>query len=112
MSQFTTISRRHFLVLASAIAGAGACAAGFSGTVSAEELPKLTEADATATALGYREDTGKVDATKFPTHQAGQACSNCKFFLGTDKTTAAGCQLFPGKAVAAKGWCSAYNAKT
>lgn len=103
-----TVSRRRFL----ALAGAGACAALLVTRVRADELPKLAESDATATALGYREDAAKVDAAKFPTHKAGQACANCKFYLGADKTAAAGCQLFPGKSVAGKGWCSAYNAKT
>jgi hypothetical protein len=107
MSMSNTISRRRFLVLA----GTGVCAVAIAGRVRAEDLPKLAENDPTATALGYREDATKVDATKFPTHKAGQTCANCKFFQGTDKTATAGCQLFPGKSVASKGWCSAYNAK-
>ena len=108
MSRSISVSRRNFLMFA----GAGACAALLVPRVRAEDLPKLAESDATAVALGYREDATKVDAAKFPTHKNGQACVNCKFFLGTDKTASAGCQLFPGKSVAAKGWCSAYNAKT
>lgn len=108
MSMSKTFSRRNFLVLA----GAGTCAALLASRVRAEDLPKLAESDATAIALGYREDAAKVDAAKFPIHKAGQSCANCRFFAGTDKTAAAGCQLFPGKSVAAKAWCSAYNAKT
>ena len=77
-----------------------------------ENLPHLFETDPTAAALGYREDAAKVDTAKYPAHKSGQVCSNCKFFGGTEKTPWASCQIFPGKAVSAKGWCSAYNAKT
>ena len=108
MSTSVSVSRRNFLLLA----GAGTCAALLASRVRAQDLPKLAESDATAVALGYREDAAKVDAAKFPTRKGGQACANCKFFVGTDKTATAGCQLFPGKSVAAKGWCSAYNART
>lgn len=107
MSMSRPVSRRNFLVLA----GAGACTALLASRVRAEDLAKLTESDATAVALGYREDAAKVDAAKFPTHKNGQVCTNCKFFAGDGKTPTAACQLFPGKSVAAKGWCSAYNAK-
>jgi len=107
MSMSRSISRRAFLVLA----GAGSCAALLASRAHAQDLPKLAEGDATAAALGYRGDASKVDAAKFPTHKAAQNCANCRFFAGSDKTPTAGCQLFPGKSVAAQGWCSAYNAK-
>jgi hypothetical protein len=105
-------SRRRFLQLAGGITAAGLTVAALPRAARADEMPHLSEADTTATALGYREDSGKVDAAKSPTHKPGQTCANCRFFQGTDKTAWAGCQLFPGKAVAAKGWCSGYNAKT
>lgn len=104
--------RRHFLKLTGAIAGLGIFAAAMPRGARAEDLPHLSEADPTATALGYREDAAKVDNAKSPTYKTGQLCSNCKFFGGIDKTPWAGCQLFPGKAVSAKGWCAGYNAKT
>jgi len=108
MSTSRFVSRRSFL----ALAGASACAVLLSPCVRAADLAKLTEDDATAVALGYREDAAKVDSAKFPAHKNGQTCANCSFFAGTDKTPTAACQLFPGKSIAAKGWCSAYNAKT
>jgi len=73
--------------------------------------PKLEESDPTAVALGYREDTNKVDGKKFPKHQATQNCANCQLFVGTPKDTMGGCPLFAGKQVAAAGWCSAWNKK-
>lgn len=76
----------------------------------ADDLPHLPETDPTAQALGYHEDAAKTDAAKFPNHTAAQQCSNCNFFQGG--AAYGPCQLFPGKAVNAKGWCSAYAAKS
>jgi hypothetical protein len=112
MHDIHSSSRRRFLCLAGTASVVGFAAVALPRRAGAEELAHLPETDATATALGYREDASKVDAAKSPTHKAGQTCANCRFFQGTDKTAWAPCQLFPGKAVAAKGWCSGYNAKT
>jgi High potential iron-sulfur protein len=112
MTRLNSASRRRFLQCAGAIAGAGALAAALPRRAQAADLPHLSPSDPTAMALGYTEDSTKVDAAKYPTYKAGMACANCRFFGGTDKTAWAACQLFPGKAVNAKGWCSGYNAKT
>ena len=104
-------SRRRFLKLAGVTAGAAIVCGSFAQRVSADELPHLSETDTTAAALGYKDDVAKVDKAKYVSYKPGQACANCKFFQGSDKTPWAGCQLFPGKAAAAKGWCSGYNAK-
>jgi hypothetical protein len=105
-------SRRQFLNLVGTAAAFGTLAVAAPRHALADDLPHLPESDPTATALGYKEDATKVDAAKYPIYKAAQVCSNCKFFAGTDKTPWAGCQLFPGKAVASKAWCSGYNAKT
>ena len=105
-------SRRQFMKLTGSAAGLGLVAVALPRYARAEDLPHLALTDPTAAALGYADDATKVDAAKYPTHKAGQLCANCKFFLGTDQTAWAGCQLFSGKAVATKGWCSGYNAKT
>ena len=106
-----TLSRRELL----SMTGVGILVAALPVLARAEDhgekLPHLLESDPTAAALGYREDANKVDMAKYPAHKNGQLCSNCKFFGGTDKTPWASCQIFPGKSVSAKGWCSAYNAK-
>lgn len=112
MKQHTTASRRQFLKLAGVVAGASVFAAALPQHARADDLPHLSTADPTAAALGYNEDAQKVDGAKYPTHKVGQVCSNCQFFQGTDKTKWAGCQLFPGNAVTAKGWCSGYTVKT
>jgi hypothetical protein len=67
--------------------------------------------DAQAKALGYAEDTSAVDATKYPNHDEQQLCNNCALYQGDAESEAGGCGIFPGKQVAAKGWCVAWAAK-
>ena len=74
-------------------------------------LPKLEETDPTAQALGYKHDAAKVDKKKFAQHQAGQTCSNCQHFQGKPTDAWAPCEIFPGKQVNGKGWCSAWVKK-
>lgn len=75
------------------------------------QAPMLAETDAQATALGYKADSTKVDAKKFPKHAPTQLCSNCALYQGKAADAAGGCPLFAGKQVAGKGWCSAYAKK-
>lgn len=77
----------------------------------AQAGPALPEADPQAVALGYKEDTTKVDIKKFPKHEATQKCSNCALYVGKATDAAGGCPLFAGKQVAGKGWCSAWVKK-
>ena len=97
--------RRKFFMLAGTGIGAAALASILPRTALADDLPHLTTDDPTAKALNYTEDASKAPAP----HQAGQACANCNFFVGTGAYGP--CQLFPGKAVNAKGWCSGYAKK-
>ena len=71
----------------------------------------VAESDPQAVALGYKQDTTKVDAKKYPNHAASQECANCQLFQGKPKDPAGPCPLFAGKQVAATGWCSAWNKK-
>jgi hypothetical protein len=71
----------------------------------------VNEKDATAVALGYAADATKVDVKKFPKYAAGQKCSTCQLYTGKAGDPAGGCGIFPGKMVAANGWCSAYVKK-
>ena len=71
----------------------------------------LAETDAQAVALGYKADTTKVDAKKYPKHAATQLCNNCALYQGKVADAAGGCPLFAGKQVAGKGWCSAWAKK-
>jgi hypothetical protein len=69
--------------------------------------PRLAEDDPTAIALGYKEKSHEVDFSKYSNHSADQVCSGCTLYTGGEDPWG-GCPIFPGKQVAAKGWCSAF----
>lgn len=75
------------------------------------DLPRLEPDNPQARALGYTHDASEVDAAAYPRYAAGQACENCALFQGQPGEEWAGCSIFVGRAVNAKGWCSAYVAK-
>lgn len=99
-------SRRVFVM--SVVAGTGALAA---ARASAAPAAALSETDPQAVALGYKADATKVDKAKYPQHVATQVCGGCNFFQGKPTDGMAPCQLFAGKQVASKGWCSAWAKK-
>ncbi len=102
--------RRRFLQTTGLGAGVALAATVLPRLAQADDLPHLAVTDPTAAALGYTEDTNTVDAKKFPTHKPTQDCANCKFFTAGSGEYGP-CQLFPGKSVHAKGWCSAHADK-
>jgi hypothetical protein len=66
-------------------------------------MRKLPVTNPQAKALNYVVDAAKAP----PARKPGSNCANCQFF-----TAATGaCTLFPGFAVEAKGWCSAWAKK-
>jgi hypothetical protein len=101
----TCASRRDFLKSAG---GAAAIAAvGFrADAAAAADLPKLDGADATAVALKYTHDAASVDEAVRP--QKDRFCNNCALYAGGEDDAWAGCSIFPGKAVAGRGWCSVW----
>ena len=101
----TPIHRRIFLVRAAA------CSAAIATGASAQGAPKVDEADPQAAALGYKNDTAKVDAAKYPKHTAEQKCNGCQLYQGKVTDATAPCAIFGGKSVAANGWCSAWVKK-
>jgi hypothetical protein len=105
-SRATIESRRRFLQLMTVTVG-GACVGGVSMFARSGELPHLTDADPTAKAMSYVEDAG---ASKSTLYRSGSICANCQFYNGPDVGYGT-CQLFPGKAVNAKGWCTSYTPK-
>lgn len=100
-------SRRRFLKIAAGTAAAAVVVSTLPRLARAADLPHVSESDPTAKALGYVED---ASATKDPKHKAGDTCANCQFYSG-GATGYGPCQLFPGKSVAAKGWCVSHAAK-
>src|SRR5262249_18613169 len=101
-------NRRNLLRLGIAFAGVAALPRAVVG----DELKHLAESYPPAQALGYREDAQTVDRAKYPKYAPGQMCANCKLFQGDPSNEFGPCQLYPGKAVHAKGWCSGYTAKS
>lgn len=82
-----------------------------SGVHAQAPAPKLDEKDPTAVALGYKADSTKVDASKYPKHTPDQKCAVCQLFAGKPKDPMGPCPIFAGKQVMATGWCSAYVKK-
>ncbi|MFT7528856.1 MAG: hypothetical protein ACI9LY_004022 [Arenicella sp.] len=74
------------------------------------EDKKLAEDDPMAVALGYKENSTEVDSQKYSNHADAQLCSGCSLYVASDDAWG-GCAIFPGKLVAANGWCTAYAAK-
>ena len=81
------------------------------GTRFAAAAPLVKETDAMAVALGYKADTAKVDAKKYPKHQASQTCANCALYTGKAGAATGPCSLFAGKEVAKNGWCMSWAKK-
>jgi hypothetical protein len=105
-------ARRRFLkTLAVGIAASPVAAALSSRAARAQDLPHLDESDPTAMALGYKHDVAQVDKAKFPQLKPGDTCANCNFFQRKGDEEWAPCQLFPGKAVHANGWCAGHAPK-
>lgn len=71
---------------------------------------RLGEDEPAAVALGYKHDAASVDSARFPRYAAGQLCENCALYQPGAEGWG-GCGVFPGKQVAAKGWCNAYAPK-
>jgi len=103
-------SRRDFLALAG-VASAAVLAGVRPSVSAAADTPHVSESDPTAKALGYVEDASKVDKTKFPAFKPGAHCATCNFYQGKAADAYAPCQIFPGKSVAAKGWCASHSPK-
>jgi hypothetical protein len=103
MSQHDTNNegRRRFLKVAAGSVAAATVLGSLPRLANAQDLPHLSPSDPTASALKYVEDGSKAVGKKAP----GDACLNCNFYKGKAADAWGPCQLFPGKAVASKGWC-------
>ena len=93
------IARRQFMQL-SAVAAAGLVA-----------MPKIEESDPVAQSLKYVHDASSVDPASRANPAAEQDCNNCALVQGADGDEWRPCQIFPGKLVNAKGWCSVWAPK-
>lgn len=103
------IARRKFIQL-SAAAAAG-CFVQAGREVRADDLPQLSPDDPMATAMKYTHDASTVDPASRNNPAAEQNCANCALVQGNDGDEWRPCQIFPGKVVAANGWCSVWAPK-
>lgn len=103
-------NRRTFILQAACLcAGLGSALATTRSALAA--APLVDENDPAAKALGYHAKASSVDAAKSPKYHAGQRCANCRFYTGGAQDASGPCPMFPGKAVAADGWCNVYAPK-
>jgi hypothetical protein len=103
------IARRQFIQL-SAVAAAG-CFALPSREAKAQDMPQLAEDDPMAQAMKYTHDASTVDPSSRANPAPEQNCANCALIQGNDGDAWRPCQIFPGKAVSADGWCSVWAPK-
>jgi high potential iron-sulfur protein len=104
---------RRALLKAAVIGAVAVSVTGLAATAGAADaaLVPLTPADPTASALGYGEDTTKIDEKKYPLHKATQSCANCVQFKGKSGDARGGCNIYAGKSVNSHGWCSVWAQK-
>jgi hypothetical protein len=74
----------------------------FISSVVLADSPSLDPNDPTAKALGYVTQSTKP----------GEKCSNCSQFQGNAGSAQGPCTIFPGKSVAAAGWCMTWVKKS
>jgi High potential iron-sulfur protein len=105
---------RRALLKAAMVGAVAVSVTGLSGEAGAADagLVPLTATDPTAAALGYGEDTSKVDEKKYPVHKATQSCMTCVQYKGQAADARGACNIFVGKSVNAHGWCSVWAQKS
>ena len=95
-----TLSRRKFIAsTATAIALSPALL--LNSRAAAADAPRIDPDDPQAKALSYVHESPKPDSI----------CANCQLYTGAADAEWGPCAIFPGKDVAAAGWCSAWVAK-
>lgn len=72
----------------------------------AAALPLLSSDDPQARQLKYVPDAKQASDAK-----PDSTCATCALYQGAYGSTQGPCQIFPGKAVKAAGWCSAWAAQ-
>src|SRR3569832_610254 len=100
------------IILHSISAAAAASAAGIPLTSFSAPLQNLDPKAPQAVSLAYTENTSTEVALFFLFFVFFLVCCGCQLYLSAQAAdNMAPCTSFGGKAVAAKGWCSAYVKK-
>ena len=72
-----------------------------TGSAAAQDTPQVALDDPQAVALGYVHESEVED----------QTCAGCQLYSGAEGEEWGPCAIFPGKNVAAKGWCKSWVKK-
>jgi hypothetical protein len=110
----TLVTRRALLLrlsLAASAAGVVGTPIRHASGAGTTAPTRLDEHDPAAVALGYVEESSRVDAQKNPTFVAGSNCENCLLLQGKPGESWRPCTLFPGKLVHISGWCKSWAAE-
>lgn len=104
----STFTRRRFLRNAAVAFPVGVVVV--EGTALAQDMPRVELDDPTAQALFYVHDVADLDTSdpRAARYEEGQTCANCVQITGDASEEWRPCNLFPGKLVAAAGWCSVW----
>lgn len=70
----------------------------------AADLPLVDPSSPAARQLKYVADASQAKAAA-----KGSSCANCGLYQGANGSKQGACQLFPGKAVLAAGWCASWE---
>jgi High potential iron-sulfur protein len=111
MSPPTPVNAARRALIRSLGLAASAAALLQSRAARSAEPPHLGVKDPAAVPLGYVEDAAQVDPKKFPTYVKGSSCGDCLLLQGKEGSAYRPCNLFPGKLVAVKGWCTGWTAE-
>jgi hypothetical protein len=106
MTQETSLSRRR--LLRRLVLGVSLAPVAISSwrAAFAADLPLLSVSAPQAKAVSYVENANDAKGAA-----PGSTCANCGLYQGADGSAHGPCQLFPGKAVKAAGWCSSWAAQ-
>lgn len=104
MTEPKSLSRRQLLQRLALGVPAAAVALARPQQARAAELPLLSPEAPEAKAVQYVEDVSQ--SKRAP---KGATCANCGLYQGATGSAQGGCQLFPGRQVKAKGWCSSWS---
>jgi hypothetical protein len=104
------MQRREFVLrrLPAAALGLALTPLALAPAAGAQPAQDLSESDPAAMALGFVRDTALADRTRFPKHTELDFCSGCLHYASPGEDPSA-CDVFGGKLVPARGWCSGYE---
>jgi hypothetical protein len=103
MSQPPPLSRRRLLQRIALAVPLAPVAAATLRAAGASTAPLLSVDAPEAQAVKYVEDAKDARAAA-----PGSNCASCGLYQGASGSAQGPCQLFPGKAVKASGWCSSW----